>query len=158
MREYAPFGYRRVETWDAKVRVAGRRAVALHADKPRRRGEGRDREGVFEVVREISRLLLLELRLELLAFVIPAEKTLSASPTIRRLDDVQLSVLGHLGLGLKLEEGIVQLLVVDVDLSHLRLNALARLGFERLPLLLLLDRVSLRCDAGIGDEACRSER
>lgn len=48
----------------------------------------------------------------------------------------------------------MELLVVDVDLAHLGLDALARLLLERLLVLLLLDGVALRRDARVGDEAC----
>ena len=47
----------------------------------------------------------------------------------------------------------MEFLVVDVDLAHLWLDALAGLLLERLRVLLLLDRVALRSDAGIGNEA-----
>lgn len=68
-----PFGYGCVEASDAEVRVAWRRAVPLHADEPGRRSERRDRQRLLELLREVSGLLLLELRLELLALVVPAQ-------------------------------------------------------------------------------------
>lgn len=68
--------------------------------------------------------------------------------------NVQFSELSHLRLGLEAEKGVVQLLVVDVDLAHLRLNAFASLLLERLSVLLLLDGVALSSDTSIGNEAC----
>lgn len=50
----------------------------------------------------------------------------------------------------------MQFLVVDVNLSHLRLDAFARLLLERLRLLLLLDGVALRRDTRVGDVGCES--
>lgn len=43
---------------------------------------------------------------------------------------------GEFGLGLPLEEGIVQLLVIDVDLPHFGTNLLPHLRLHRLLLLL----------------------
>ena len=57
-----------------------------------------------------------------------------------------------------LEEGVVQLLVIYVDLSHLRLHALARLRLERHVGLLLFDRVTHGCNTGVGDVRRELER
>lgn len=48
----------------------------------------------------------------------------------------------------------MQLLVVDVDLAHLGLDALSSLGLEGLAFLLLLDRIPLGRDTRVGNETC----
>lgn len=51
---------------------------------------------------------------------------------------VDLAQAGEVGLGLVLEEGVVQHLVVDVQLAHLGLHAVPLLLLQLLVLLLLL--------------------
>lgn len=65
---------------------------------------------------------------------------------------VQVPVTRQLGLGLVLEEGVVQHLVVDVYLAHLGADALARLGLALLGGLLLHHRVADLRDARLRDE------
>lgn len=130
----------RVQSCDFERRVGWRRAVALHTDQPRRRGIGWDRERVLEFVRQIARPLLAQVGLELFAFV------------------VELAKARHLWLGLVLEEGVVELLVVNVNLAHLGLDPLACLLLERRALLLLFDRVALCRDPRVGNEGGQLER
>lgn len=47
---------------------------------------------------------------------------------------------GELWFDLPLEEGVVQLLVVDVDFSHLGPNLLPHFGFHRFGVLLQIDK------------------
>jgi len=51
---------------------------------------------------------------------------------------IKVSMEGHFGLGLPLEEGVVQLLVVDVDLAQLGPNLLPHLRLQALVILLFL--------------------
>ena len=53
---------------------------------------------------------------------------------------VKVSVDGEFGLDLPLEEGVVQLLVVDVDLAHLGSNLLPHFGFHGFGVLLWSER------------------
>jgi hypothetical protein len=52
------------------------------------------------------------------------------------------------------EEGIVQFLIIDVDLAHLRLNSLSCLLFQRHGGFFLLDSISLIGDSSIRDPGC----
>lgn len=51
----------------------------------------------------------------------------------------------------------MQLLIVDVNLSHLWLDALARLLLERLRLLLLFDRIPLSGDTRVSNVGCKRD-
>lgn len=65
---------------------------------------------------------------------------------------------GHPRLGLPLEEGVVQLLVVDVDLAQLRPDLLSHLRLQVLRVLLLLKRGPHLHDAGLLDEVRKFKR
>ncbi len=97
-----------------EVRVGGRRPVALHVDQPRGRRVLRHAQSSLEFAAENAGLRIPDLGLKLLALV------------------VHISNLGHIGLGLVLEEGVVQHLVVDVQLAHLGLHAVALLLLQLL--------------------------
>lgn len=49
---------------------------------------------------------------------------------------VKVSVDGELWFDLPFEEGVVEFLVIDVDLSHLRTNLLSHFGFHGLSIFL----------------------
>ena len=68
------------------------------------------------------------------------------------------SEASHRRLCLEFEEGIVQLLVVDVNLTHLGLYTFSCLSLERHVGLLLFDCVAHRRDAGVGDGCRELER
>lgn len=74
----SPFRYRSVETWYSKRWVARRWAKPLHADEPWRRCEWRDRQRFYKLRRQITRTLVLQLRLKLLAFVIPVRSNIKS--------------------------------------------------------------------------------
>jgi len=65
--------------------------------------------------------------------------------------DSRLAKLGHARLALELEERIVQLLIVDVHLAHLRLNPLSCLLSQGLALLLRPASVPLLANTSVGD-------
>ena len=105
-------------------------------------GGGADRhaKGGAQVIGELAGLLVLHARLKLLALV------------------VEVAHDGHFGLGLPFEEGIVQLLVVDVDATHLGSDAFAHFGFERFRLLLFLQSRAHLHNARLLDEVGQVER
>ena len=61
-------------------------------------------------------------------------------------------------LGLELEERVVQLLIVDINLAHLGLDPLPRLGLQTHPRLLLLHRVPHRRNTRVRDIRGKLER
>jgi hypothetical protein len=67
----------------------------------------------------------------------------------------RLSKLAHTWLDLVLEESVVQFLIVDIDLAHLRLDALPCLLLERLIGFLGFYCVALLPNTGIGDPCYR---
>ena len=71
---------------------------------------------------------------------------------------VKVTMDAHLRFRLPLEKGVMQLLVVDVDLPHLRPDPLPHLGLERLLVLLLLQCLPHFHDAGCLDEFWQIER
>jgi len=65
---------------------------------------------------------------------------------------------GHLWLCLPFEEGVVQLLIIDVDLSHFRPNTFAHLCLQCLLVFLLLQRLPHLHNAGRLDELRKIKR
>ena len=57
---------------------------------------------------------------------------------------------GEFGFDLPFEEGVVELLVVDVDLSHLGTNLLPHFGFHRFGVLLETEKVQNDQDGSHG--------
>lgn len=123
-----------VEARDFERRVRRRGADTLLGKEPRGRVAGLHAEGFFEGVAHLAGLENLVVGLPFLAFV------------------VDVAEAREVGLGLVAEEGVVEFLVVNVELAHLRLHALALFLFEGLLLLLLEDRVAHLGDARVGDE------
>lgn len=76
----------------------------------------------------------------------------------KRFVNLHFTEFSHFWLRLILEESIVKLLIIDINLSHLRLYTLSSLLLERLTFFLLLDRISLSCDTGIGDETWKGAK
>ena len=70
---------------------------------------------------------------------------------------VDVAVLGEARLGLELEEGVVEDLVVDVDLAHLGLHPLLLLALELLRVLLLEHARADLLDASRRDELGKLE-
>mmetsp|Transcript_53306 Transcript_53306/g.88566 ORF Transcript_53306/g.88566 Transcript_53306/m.88566 type:complete len:296 (+) Transcript_53306:532-1419(+) len=135
----------RVEARDAEGGVRRRRAIALHVDQPRRRDKGTrafsrtHAESLTQFFGEVAGSSGLDIDLELLALI------------------VELAVARELGLGLVLEEGVVEDFVVDVDLAHLGLRSLTRLLLHRLTALLVHDRLADLADAGALDKVRKTE-
>ena len=87
-----------------------------------------------EIVGQVTWLLLFQPDLELFTLV------------------VEIAVKRHPGFRLPFEEGVVELLVVNVDLAHLGPRLLPHLRLEALLVLLLLERLAHLHDASFLDE------
>mmetsp|Transcript_26278 Transcript_26278/g.63300 ORF Transcript_26278/g.63300 Transcript_26278/m.63300 type:complete len:294 (-) Transcript_26278:268-1149(-) len=115
----------RIQSRDLQGWVRGRRPVALHIVQPRRGVVVSHAQRQAQGLRQLAGLLRAHLHLVLLALV------------------VHLPVPGHaLRLGLILEEGVVEDLMIDVKLAHLRSHFVPGLAPEPLGGLLLHDRLA----------------
>mmetsp|Transcript_136776 Transcript_136776/g.381242 ORF Transcript_136776/g.381242 Transcript_136776/m.381242 type:complete len:233 (+) Transcript_136776:1318-2016(+) len=124
----------RVEARDLEVGIGRWRPVALHVDEPRRRRTLRHAQRFLQRGAQLARPLGHHLGLVLLAFM------------------VQVVVLGEFWLVGKLEEGIVENLVIDIELSHLRMYPVSALLLQRLGFLLLHDGLTdLRNASGLDE-------
>mmetsp|Transcript_7489 Transcript_7489/g.19479 ORF Transcript_7489/g.19479 Transcript_7489/m.19479 type:complete len:515 (+) Transcript_7489:672-2216(+) len=124
----------RVQARDLQVGVRRRRPIPLHIDQPRRRSAVGDLQRLGQLVGEHSGSLLAQRHLKLLALI------------------VDVAVAREVRLRLELEKGVVQHLIVDVNLAHLGLHALLLLALELLRVLLLHDRRADPLDARRGNE------
>jgi len=70
------------------------------------------------------------------------------------LGDSRFTKFGHAGLRLESKESIVKLLVIDIDLSHLRLNSFSSLLSKGLICLFGFYCISLFPNTGFRDPSC----
>lgn len=68
---HSPFRNRRIQSWYPECWVTWRRSETLHTDEPWWWRQGRYRQRFYELGGQITRTLVLQLRLKLLAFVVP---------------------------------------------------------------------------------------
>jgi hypothetical protein len=135
----------------------------LHRDKPWRWSKWRNGQRFFELLRKLSWFLHSQICFEFFTFVV-SEWTGGRDISLKlhhfhsMRQNSRLPKLGHIRLALELEESIVQFLVIDVDLAHLRLHPLPCLLLEGHVAFLFFDGVSLVGDTSICDPCYCQER